>query len=74
MLVDLESTHPRLTYEVPHDMAPISKFGLGYTNFNPGANHEGQSRSVDKANQLSGRACATFTPSLKLIRSKIFEK
>jgi hypothetical protein len=46
----------------------------GYIIFDPGANHQGHSRSPLKTNQLSGRPSATFTPSLKLIQSKILEK
>jgi phage terminase large subunit-like protein len=41
---------------------------LGYTIFDPDANHEGHSQLPLKTNQLSGRLCATFTPSLKLIQ------
>jgi hypothetical protein len=75
MLTDLESTHQGLSFEVLHDMvSSISKFDLGYTIFDPDANHEGQSLSAFKTNQLSGRPHATFTPTLKLIHLKILEK
>jgi hypothetical protein len=38
MLVDLESTHQALSYQVLHDMVPsISKFDLWVSNFRPAA-------------------------------------
>jgi hypothetical protein len=40
----------------------------GNTIFDPGANHQGNSRSPLKTNQLSGRPSATFTPSVDPIK------
>jgi hypothetical protein len=52
----------------------IQNLTLVCTIFDKSTNHEGQGRSALKTNQLSGRACATFTPSLKLIRIWIIRK
>jgi hypothetical protein len=46
----------------------IKNLTLEYTIFDPSTNYEGHQRSALKSNQLSGRLCATFTPSLKLIQ------
>jgi hypothetical protein len=72
ILVDLESTHQGLSYEVLHDIVPFDTVDLkiwpcGKQISTRNETHEGQSRLVPKINQLSGRPYATSTPSLELI-------
>jgi hypothetical protein len=81
ILIDLESTHPVLSYEVLHDMVPYGTVDFKIwpwgkqTKISPRSEtHEGQGRSVPKINQLSGRPYATFTPSLELIWKELLRK
>jgi hypothetical protein len=75
ILSDSESAHQGLSFEVLHDIVPsFVNLTLGYTIFDPSTNYEGHQQSVLKINQLSARLYATFTPSLKLIQSKLLEK
>jgi hypothetical protein len=68
ILTDLESAHQWLSFEVLHNMVlSLQNLTLGYIIFDPVDSHESLARLALKTNQLSGRPCATFTPSLKLI-------
>jgi hypothetical protein len=66
ILTYLEIIHQGCPYEKLHNMVlSISKFWV--TNFDFGANHEGQGWSVPRINQLSTRSFTILTPCLELI-------
>jgi hypothetical protein len=68
ILLDLESTHQGLSYEVLSDMVSlISSWPWGKQFSTRSEKHEGQGWSTLKTNQLIGRPYATFTPSMELI-------
>ena len=78
IFVDLESTYQDLSYDVQHDMVPYGTFDFkiwpwGKQYSTRSETHKGQGRSAPKTNQLSGRLCATFRPSLKLIQWKLLK-
>jgi hypothetical protein len=52
----------------------FQNFTSKYTIFDPNTTYEGHLQSVLKTNQLRGRLCATFPPSLKFIQLKLLEK
>jgi hypothetical protein len=75
ILTDHKCAHHELSFEVLHNKVPtFQNLTFGYTIFHPGANHEGHWWLTLKIIQLRGRPCATFTPSMKLIHSKILKK
>jgi hypothetical protein len=68
ILLDLESTHQKLAYEVLLDMVPpISKCDFGVSHFQPAARTLNVKVDRPQINQLSSSSFATFTPSLELI-------
>jgi hypothetical protein len=72
LFVDLESTHPDISYEVLHDMVPYGTLDFkiwpaGKQILTRSDTHEGLCWSAPKINRLSGIPYATFTGSLELI-------
>jgi hypothetical protein len=75
VITDLESIHQVLSYRRCYEIwfHLFQNLTLGYTIFVPGIKLKVKA-DLPQTTQLSGRPYGTFTPSLGLIRSKIFEE